>query len=100
MKTIKRILWGVTISIPLFALLTGCKKYLDREPLQATLNDLNQGGLEGQAIGLYGAIRNSQSSPYCGDGFESIGYTGGIIDVPPSERSLEYPLTLDLRRPY
>ena len=32
--------------------------------------------------------------------FEDIGYTGGTIDVPPPERSLEYPLTLDLRRPY
>ena len=75
MNTIKRILWGTVLSLPLFALFSGCKKYLDRQPLQATLNDLNQGGLEGQAIGLYGAIRNSQSSPYCGDGFESIGYT-------------------------
>ena len=75
MNTIKRILWGLVISIPLFVLFSGCKKYLDRQPLQATLNDLNQGGLEGQAIGLYGAIRNSNSAPYCGDGFESIGYS-------------------------
>jgi len=30
--------------------------------------------------------------------FEDIGYTGGIIDAPPVERSLEYPVTLDLRR--
>jgi len=31
--------------------------------------------------------------------FEEIGHTGGPIDVPPSEISLEYPTTLDLRRP-
>jgi uncharacterized protein (DUF2126 family) len=30
--------------------------------------------------------------------FEDIGYTGGIIEAPPVERSLEYPVTLDLRR--
>jgi uncharacterized protein (DUF2126 family) len=30
--------------------------------------------------------------------FEDIGHTGGIIDVPPLETSLEYPTTLDLRR--
>jgi uncharacterized protein (DUF2126 family)/transglutaminase-like putative cysteine protease len=30
--------------------------------------------------------------------FEEIGHTGGIIDAPPLEPSLEYPLTLDLRR--
>lgn len=35
-----------------------CKKLLDRKPLTATFEDLNQGGLEGQVYGLYGAIRN------------------------------------------
>jgi uncharacterized protein (DUF2126 family)/transglutaminase-like putative cysteine protease len=30
--------------------------------------------------------------------FEDIGHTGGLIDVPPLERSVEYPFTLDLRR--
>ena len=29
-------------------LLGACNKFLDRKPLSATLEDLNQGGLEGQ----------------------------------------------------
>jgi uncharacterized protein (DUF2126 family)/transglutaminase-like putative cysteine protease len=30
--------------------------------------------------------------------FQDHGFTGGVIEVPPLETSLEYPLTLDLRR--
>lgn len=56
--------------------LSSCKKFLDRKPLTATLDDLHQGGLETQALGLYGAIRNSGSDPYIGDGFESIPWIG------------------------
>lgn len=50
---------------------SGCKKFLDRKPLQATIEDI-PGALDGQAKGLYGAIRNSASEPYIGDGFENI----------------------------
>lgn len=74
-RSIKKLSGFAVLLLSGLTILPGCKKYLNREPLQATLADLNQGGLEGQAIGLYGAIRNSQNAPYCGDGFESIGYT-------------------------
>lgn len=59
--------------LPLFAILffSGCKKFLDRKPLGATITDI-PGALDAQAKGLYGAIRNSASDPYCGDGFENI----------------------------
>jgi len=55
---------------------SGCEKFLDRKPLTATLDDLSQGGLETQALGLYGSIRNSANSPWIGDGFQSIPWIG------------------------
>lgn len=62
----KRLLWA----FPLLVLaLAGCEKYLDRKPLTETLDDLNQGGLEGQIYGLYGAIRNNDVA---GEGFGGI----------------------------
>ncbi|MBC7851512.1 MAG: RagB/SusD family nutrient uptake outer membrane protein [Chitinophagaceae bacterium] len=38
--------------------LTGCKKFLDRKPLTATLDDLNQGA-EAQVLGMYSYLRGS-----------------------------------------
>jgi uncharacterized protein (DUF2126 family) len=31
--------------------------------------------------------------------FEAIGHSPGALAIPPEERSAEFPLTLDLRRP-
>jgi starch-binding outer membrane protein, SusD/RagB family len=59
----------VTTAIGLFS---GCKKFLDRKPLSATVDDLQVGALDGQVLGLYGAIRSSKSEPFCGDGFQNI----------------------------
>lgn len=36
--------------------LVGCSDFLDRKPLQATLDDVNQSTLEGQALGLYSIV--------------------------------------------
>jgi starch-binding outer membrane protein, SusD/RagB family len=58
MNKIKILLRVSMIALPLLLLVAGCSKFLDRKPLTATLDDLNQGGLEGQIYGIYGAIRN------------------------------------------
>ena len=72
MNKIKKLVIGLTMLISVGMLNFGCKKFLDRRPLTSTLDDLNQGGLETQALGLYGSIRNSASDPWIGDGFQSI----------------------------
>jgi starch-binding outer membrane protein, SusD/RagB family len=36
----------------------GCKKFLDRKPLSGTLDDIKQGGIEGQVFGLYSAVKD------------------------------------------
>ena len=65
----------ITCAVSIVAL-TGCEKFLDRKPLTSTLNDYAQGGVEPQALGLYGALRNSAGDPYIGDGFQSIPWIG------------------------
>ena len=65
----KHIIWTILVAIPILMTFSGCKKFLDRKPLTATLEDLNQGGLEGQIYGLYGAIRNGDIA---GQGFGGI----------------------------
>jgi starch-binding outer membrane protein, SusD/RagB family len=69
-------LWISIFSIASMALFTSCEKFLDRKPLNSTLDDYTQGGLEPQALGLYGALRNSAGEPFIGDGFQSIPWTG------------------------
>jgi hypothetical protein len=39
--------------------ISSCQKFLDRKPLTATLDDLNQGTLEAQSFGLYSFLRSS-----------------------------------------
>ena len=58
MNKFKNIYYGFLLAVPMLMMFTGCDKFLDRKPLRATLDDLNQGGLEGQIYAIYGAIRN------------------------------------------
>lgn len=69
MNNLKKIVTGALFSVLLTLIMPGCTKFLDRKPLAATLDDLNQGGLEGQIYGLYGAIRNGDVA---GQGFGGI----------------------------
>ncbi len=57
MKKNKLVFWTLLTAIPLFFTIAGCKKFLDRKPLTATLEDFNQGALEGQVLGLYTNLR-------------------------------------------
>jgi len=58
MKKNKGLLWGLIIVVPMIVSFCGCKKFLDRKPLTATLNDLNQGALEAKSFGLYSTLRD------------------------------------------
>lgn len=44
--------------IPILFMASGCKKFLDRKPLEATLDDINQGGIEAQVFGIYSAVKD------------------------------------------
>jgi len=59
----------IALFLPMLGMVGGCKKFLDRKPLSASLEDLNQGGLEGQVFGLYGAFLDRGGSYH---GFSSI----------------------------
>ena len=59
MKMNKSLFWIMLFSLPFLFISGGCKKFLDRKPLSATLDDLNQGGLESQIFGLYSFFRTS-----------------------------------------
>jgi starch-binding outer membrane protein, SusD/RagB family len=58
MKQHKILIWTLVLAIPGFLVLAGCKKFLDRKPLQATLEDLNQGAVESRVYGMYSNLRN------------------------------------------
>jgi len=57
MKMNKKLFWSLLLILPVIILVAGCKKYLDRKPLTATLDDLHQGTLEAQSFGLYSILR-------------------------------------------
>ena len=59
MKKNKNLFWGLIIVVPILFSGLGCKKFLDRKPLTATLDDLNQGALEGQVLSLYTNLRSN-----------------------------------------
>lgn len=54
----KKIKWHLFILLPVYILLGGCEKLLDRQPLTAIADDLSAGNLEGQIFGLYAEIKN------------------------------------------
>lgn len=56
MKKNKVLLWSLLLAVPLFFTIVSCNKFLDRKPLTATLDDLHQGALEGQVLGLYNIL--------------------------------------------
>lgn len=51
--------WLLLGAFPLLLIAGGCKKFLDREPLTQTFDDLNQSILEAQSFGLYSTVRNT-----------------------------------------
>ncbi|HMZ99726.1 MAG TPA: RagB/SusD family nutrient uptake outer membrane protein [Ferruginibacter sp.] len=72
MTTYKKQIARMVIAVLAITLFGSCKKFLDRKPLGISQDDIQGGALEGRALGLYGAIRNSNAQPYCGDGFQNI----------------------------
>jgi hypothetical protein len=58
MKRNKIVYWSLLAAIPLLLSVVSCKKFLDRKPLTASLEDLNQGALESRVFGLYSNLRN------------------------------------------
>src|SRR5215203_1009294 len=59
MKKGKNIIWTLMLATPMLFTVSSCKKFLDRKPLTATLDDVSKGGLEGQILGMYNNLRNS-----------------------------------------
>lgn len=56
MKRNKILFWSLILALPMLLSVLGCKKFLDRKPLTATLDDLNQGTLEAQSFGMYNTL--------------------------------------------
>ncbi|GAC1400086.1 MAG: RagB/SusD family nutrient uptake outer membrane protein [Sediminibacterium sp.] len=72
MKKYKILRWSLILLLPTLISIVGCKKFLDRKPLTATLDDLNQGTLEAQSFGLYSTLRYAGFSTLPWIDFHSI----------------------------
>ena len=57
MKKNKIVLWGWLLMIPFLVSIAGCKKFLDKKPLTSTSDDLHQGALENNVLGIYSTLR-------------------------------------------
>src|SRR5215213_5004927 len=57
MKKNKIIRFSLILALPILISVLGCKKFLDRKPLTATLEDLSQSTLERQVLGMYANLR-------------------------------------------
>lgn len=57
MKKNKILVWSLLLAIPMLISVISCNRFLDRKPLTATLDDLHQGALEGQVLGMYNILR-------------------------------------------
>lgn len=53
----KKLFWFLVIATPMLVPALSCKKFLDRRPLKSTIEDLNQGKLEGQVLTMYYTLR-------------------------------------------
>ena len=58
MKKVNVGILSIFAALVMMAGLQSCEKFLDKKPLEATLDDIGQGGLEGLVFGLYGGLRN------------------------------------------
>ena len=59
MKKNRFLIAGLILIVAIIFSALGCKKFLDRKPLTATLDDLHQGALEGQILNLYTTLRTA-----------------------------------------
>jgi starch-binding outer membrane protein, SusD/RagB family len=57
MKKSINYLWGLMLTLCALTTVSGCEKFLDRRPLTATLEDLNQGKMESQVYNMYYTLR-------------------------------------------
>lgn len=59
MKKSNNFPWSIILLVlPILFMTSGCEKFLDRKPLTATLDDIKQGGIQGQVFGIYSAVKD------------------------------------------